>query len=140
MNSTIEKLRRWGGKRRPYGEISDVCDEAINEIDRLQALVQKLLDEANEARALAERATVQAMGAAAEVERVKANAKEDLDGYLDTNRRLEAALRLREDAEDQCLEAVDHVGQYNSGDRIVEARDKVRRAFTKLEEASDGHL
>ena len=53
---------------------------------------------------------------------------------------LEAALRLRATAEDECRNAVDHVGRYNSGDRINEAKGWVRNAFAKFEEAERAAL
>ena len=53
---------------------------------------------------------------------------------------LEAALWLRAEAEETCLKAVDHVGHYNSGDRISEAKGWVRNAFTEFEEAERAAL
>lgn len=37
MTDIVERLRRWGGPTRPYGSISDTCDEAAARIERLQA-------------------------------------------------------------------------------------------------------
>jgi hypothetical protein len=37
MTDTVERLRRWGGPTRPYGSISDTCDEAAARIERLRA-------------------------------------------------------------------------------------------------------
>lgn len=42
MSEIIDKLDRWGGSRRMYGEISDACNEAKAEIARLTACVKAL--------------------------------------------------------------------------------------------------
>jgi hypothetical protein len=42
MTDIVERLRRWGGPTRPYGSISDTCDEAAARIERLQAALEKI--------------------------------------------------------------------------------------------------
>ncbi len=42
MTDIVERLRRWGGPTRPYGSISDTCDEAAAEITRLRAEVERV--------------------------------------------------------------------------------------------------
>ncbi len=43
MTDIVERLRRWGGPTRPYGSISDTCDEAAARIERLQAALERML-------------------------------------------------------------------------------------------------
>ena len=42
MTDIVERLRRWGGPTRPYGSISDTCDEAAARIERLRAALEQI--------------------------------------------------------------------------------------------------
>ena len=42
MTDIVERLRRWGGPTRPYGSISDTCDQAAAEIERLRAALRQI--------------------------------------------------------------------------------------------------
>jgi hypothetical protein len=42
MTGMVERLRRWGGPPRPYGSISDTCDEAAARIERLRAALEQI--------------------------------------------------------------------------------------------------
>jgi hypothetical protein len=37
MTDIVERLRRCADRERPYGPVSDICDEAAAEIERLRA-------------------------------------------------------------------------------------------------------
>ncbi len=42
MTDIVERLRRCADKERPYGQVSDVCDDAAAEIERLRAALEEI--------------------------------------------------------------------------------------------------
>ena len=44
MTDIVKRLRRCADKERPYGPVSDICDEAAAEIERLRAALEQIAD------------------------------------------------------------------------------------------------
>jgi hypothetical protein len=42
MTDIVERLRRCADRERPYGPVSDICDEAAAEIERLRAALEEI--------------------------------------------------------------------------------------------------